>query len=214
MDSMKCDMAGAAAVIGAFVALAANKTPRWVIGLIPATDNRPGENAYTPNDVITMYNKSTVEVLNADAEGRMILADALTFAKQYDPELVIDLATLTGSAVIAVGVIGTPVYSTAAPERTAQILKSGFRMHERLVEFPLWDEYADELKSEVADCKNIGSRNGGSITAAKFLQRFVDYPWMHLDIAGPAFLDAADSYRGKHGTGVGVRLLYDFIQQY
>lgn len=207
MDYMKSDMAGAAAVIGAFVHLASNQVPLHVIGLIPSTDNRPGEDAYTPNDVITMYDGTTVEVLNTDAEGRMILADALSFAKQYDPALVIDLATLTGAAVIAVGTQGTAAYSTAEESVTAQLAAAGFDTHERIVHMPLWDEYREQLKSEIADMKNIGGRYAGSITAAKFLQHFTAYPWIHLDIAGPAWLETPDSYRGKGATGHGVRLL-------
>lgn len=214
MDSMKCDMAGAGVVIGAFIALARNNINKHVIGLIPSTDNRPGENAYTPNDVIKMFNGMTVEVLNTDAEGRMILADALAYAKNYNPELVIDLATLTGSAVLATGVQGCPIMSTASEETNKKMIKSGQRVFERLVEFPLWEEYDELIKSDIADMKNIGGRYAGSITAAKFLQRFVSYPWMHIDIAGPAYLDSADSYRPKNGTGFGVRLLYDFLKNY
>jgi len=211
MDSMKCDMAGAAAVIGAFVALAANKAPVHVVGLIPATDNRPGGDAYTPNDVITMHSGTTVEVLNTDAEGRMILADALSFAKQYDPALVVDLATLTGAAVIAVGTQATAFYSTADDTTTTALHKAAERTYERVVQFPLWDEYGELIKSDIADLKNVGGRYAGSITAAKFLQHFTAYPWMHLDIAGPAYLDKGSAYRPKNGTGVGVRLLYDFL---
>ena len=214
MSNMKCDMAGAAAVIGAFCAFAANHLPFHVIGLIPSTDNRPGENAYTPNDVITMYDGTTVEVLNTDAEGRLILADALAFSNQYEPELVIDVATLTGAAVVAVGDIGIVMMSTANHDVTQQILQAGYRVHERMVQFPLWDEYKELLKSDIADLKNVGPRNAGAITAAKFLQHFVKYPWIHLDIAGPAFLNTPDSYRGKNGTGVGVRLLYNFLETY
>jgi leucyl aminopeptidase len=215
MDSMKCDMAGAAAVVGAMCAVAANELPVHVIGLIPATDNRPGQDAYTPNDVVTMYDGSTVEVLNTDAEGRMILADALHFAKQYQPELVIDLATLTGAAVIAIGSLGTAMMRTASDETANALQEAGHRMHERLVELPLWEEYGEMIKSPIADRKNIGGREAGAITAGKFLQQFTDYPWVHLDIAGPAYLEgAADSYRGKYGTGVGVRLLTDFLRHY
>jgi leucyl aminopeptidase len=211
MDSMKSDMAGAAAVIGAFCAIAALKLPIHVIGLIPATDNRPGENAYTPNDVITMYDGTTVEVLNTDAEGRMILADALAFAKQYDPALVIDLATLTGAAVVAVGEIATVLYSNASREITQAMIQAGNDTYERLVEFPLWPEYKEMLKSDIADLKNVGPKYAGSITAAKFLEHFTAYPWMHLDIAGPAYLSSSDAYRPKNGTGVGVRLLVQFL---
>ncbi len=214
MSTMKCDMSGAAAVLATFCAIATNHLPYHVIGLIPATDNRPGEDAYTPNDVITMYDGTTVEVLNTDAEGRLILADALAFANQYEPELIIDLATLTGAAVVAVGDSTIAMMSTANPDVTHQIIQAGFDVHERMVQFPLWDEYKELIKSDIADIKNIGPRNAGAITAAKFLQHFVKYPWIHLDIAGPAFLSNPDSYRGKNGTGVGVRLLYKFLETY
>jgi leucyl aminopeptidase len=211
MDSMKSDMAGAAAVIGTMVSLAKNKVNAHVVGLIPSTDNRPGEDAYTPNDVITISNGTTVEVLNTDAEGRLILADALVYAKRYNPKVVIDLATLTGAAVIAVGTIGIAMMATAEDDVRLRIKQSGDRTHERVVELPLWSEYRDQLKSDIADMKNIGGRYAGSITAGKFLEHFTSYPWVHLDIAGPAFLESPDSYRGKNGTGVGVRLLVDFI---
>lgn len=213
MDSMKCDMAGAAAVLGAFCAMTDLKMPYHVIGLIPATDNRPGGNAYTPGDVITMYDGSTVEVLNTDAEGRMLLADALAYAKQYEPEVVVDLATLTGAAVVAVGHIGIAMMSTASDAVVNSMAAAGEYTHERVVRFPLWDEYEELLKSDIADQKNIGGPYGGSITAAKFLQVFTDYPWIHLDIAGPAFLSQQDYYRSKNGTGVGVRLLIDFLRR-
>lgn len=211
MDFMKADMAGAAAVIGAICGIADRELPLRVIGLIPATDNRPGGNAYVPGDVIRMYDHSTVEVLNTDAEGRMILADALAYAKQYEPELVIDLATLTGAAVVSVGVQGIALMQTAGEEIKNQLMQAGKSVHERLVEFPLWEEYGELLRSDIADLKNIGGRYAGAITAGKFLEHFTDYPWMHLDIAGPSWLTAPDSYRGKNGTGVGVRLLIDFL---
>lgn len=214
MDFMKSDMGGAAAVIGAMVGAASLKMPLHIIGLIPATDNRPGQNAYTPGDVIRMFDGSTVEVLNTDAEGRMILADALAYAKKYDPALVIDLATLTGAAVIAVGNHGTAMMATASDTVKQQMVSAGNRVHERLVELPLWEEYGEQLKSDIADMKNIGGSPAGSITAGKFLEKFTSYPWVHLDIAGTAFLHAPDSYRGKNGTGTGVRLLIDFLSNY
>lgn len=213
MDFMKADMAGAAAVVGAMCGIAALGLDCHVVGLIPATDNRPGENAYTPGDVIHMHDGSTVEVLNTDAEGRMILADALAYAKKYEPALVIDLATLTGAAVVAVGNEGIAMMGTDEQAKQ-QLMAAGERVYERLVAFPLWDEYREQLKSDIADLKNIGGRGAGAITAAKFLQHFTDYPWIHLDIAGPSWLQAASSYRGKNATGVGVRLLLDFISNY
>lgn len=214
MDLMKCDMAGAAAVVGLFQAVATNKLPIHIIGLIPATDNRPGGNAYVPGDVIHMHSGKTVEMLNADAEGRMILADALSYAKQYQPELVIDLATLTGAAAAAIGKEGMVGMGTASVDTMASLKKAGLQVHERIAEMPFWDEYATYIKSDIADIKNVGGPHAGAITAGKFLECFTSYPWIHLDIAGPAFLTAEDSYRGKGGTGVGVRLLYEFLSAY
>lgn len=212
MDTMKSDMAGASAVIGAMYAIAMAKLPVHVIGVIPATDNRPDGNAYTPGDVITMHDGSTVEVLNTDAEGRMILADALSYAKKFKPELVIDIATLTGAAARAIGpqaMVGMKVKSQFEFE---QLTNSGNNTHERIVEFPMWDEYAEQIKSEIADMKNIGGVEAGAITAGKFLEHFTDYPYIHLDIAAPSFLSKASSYRPVGGTGVGVRLFYNFIK--
>ena len=214
MDYMKSDMAGAGAVVGAFCGIASLKLPVHVIGLIPATDNRPGKNAYVPGDVITMFDGTTVEVMNTDAEGRLILADALGYAKKYAPELVIDLATLTGAAVIAVGHQGTAMFAKTNDKIKKTLKTAGDNVHERLVEFPLWEEYRDQIKSDIADLKNVGGKPAGSITAAKFLEHFTDYPWIHLDIAGPSFIPSMDSYRGKNATGVGVRMLIEFIDNY
>ena len=212
MDMMKCDMAGGAAVAGTLFALAKNQVPLHVIGLVPATDNRPGGLAYAPGDVITMHSGLTVEVKNTDAEGRLLLADALSFAKRYEPTLVIDLATLTGAAVRALATEASAVMGTAGKDTMQQLADAGYAVHERLVEFPLWDEYADHIKSDIADLSNLGKGEAGQISAAKFLERFAEgYPWIHLDIAGPAYLTAAESYRGKGGTGTGVRLLYEFL---
>ena len=212
MDSMKSDMGGAAAVIGAIYAISKNKLPVHVVGLIPATDNRPGNHAYAPGDVVEMYDGTTVEVLNTDAEGRMILADALSYAKKYDPEFVVDLATLTGAALVAVGPIAIASMGTAKGGKYKKMIESGNNVYERLASLPFWDEYGELIKSDIADLKNIGGRDAGSITAGKFLEHFTDYPWLHLDIAGPAFIGSKDSYRPKGGTGVGVRLLYNYIK--
>jgi len=213
MDYMKCDMAGGASVVGVMAAAAKTELPLHIIGLIPVTDNKIGENALAPGDIITMASGTTVEVVNTDAEGRLILADALLFAKKYDPEIVLDLATLTGAAVRA---LGTQVicYMGNAPENVkAQLEASGFATYERLVELPLWKEFGEDIKSNIADLKNMGSSNAGMITAGKFLEHFVKFPWLHLDIAGPAYLRVANGYRTKEGTGVGVRLLYDFLKK-
>ncbi len=214
MDYMKCDMAGAATVVGTLAAAAINRLPVHIIGLIPATDNQIGERAMAPGDVIRMYSGASVEVLNTDAEGRLILADALHYAKKYKPDLVLDLATLTGAAVRALGTQAICYMGTASEQTKRALEKSGWNTYERLVELPLWKEFGDELKSNIADLKNIGSGNAGMITAGKFLEHFAtEYPWLHLDIAGPAYLRTANGYRTKEGTGVGVRLLYDFLKK-
>ena len=212
MDMMKCDMAGAAAVAGAFYALASNKLPVYVVGLIPASDNRPGGNAYVPGDVITMHSGSTVEVLNTDAEGRMLLADALSYAKRYKPELVIDIATLTGSSLAAFGYFAMMLAGTADKEVKNKFVESGFNVYERLIELPLFEEYRDLLQSDIADLKNVGGKYAGAITASKFLEHFTAYPWMHID-ATMAWLHRNQGYRSKNGSGVGVRLFYDFLKQ-
>ena len=211
MDYMKCDMGGAAAVAGAFYAVAKNELPLWIVGLVPATDNRPDGNAYVPGDVITMYDGSTVEVLNTDAEGRMILADALSYAKKYDPELLIELSTLTGSAQSAIDKFGMVGMGNASREVMENIKASGEYTSERVAEFPFWDEYKEQLKSDIADLKNIGGKYAGAITAGKFLEHFTDYPFIHLDIAGASFNKTQFNYRGKGGSGVGVRILYNFF---
>lgn len=212
MDLMKSDMAGAAAVGGTMYAVAKANLPIYVIGIVPATDNRPGENAYVPGDVITMYNGMTVEMLNADAEGRMILADALAYAQKYNPQLVIDLATLTGAAIAAVGTNAIAGMGTANKSTMEKLLQSGMNTFERIAEMPFWEDYDELLKSDIADMKNIGGPYAGAITAGKFLQHFTQYPWIHLDIAGPSFLTTKNGYRGKGGTGVGVRLLFDYLK--
>jgi leucyl aminopeptidase len=214
MDYMKSDMAGAAAVAGTFFALASSGIPVYTIGLIPSTDNRPDGNAYAPGDVIKMFNGTTVEVLNTDAEGRMILADALSWAKRYKPELVITVATLTGAAQAAIGNNGIVTMGNSGRDVFEKLKHSGDMVFERLAEFPFWNDYNESLKSDIADLKNIGGRYAGAITAGKFLEHFTDYPFIHLDIAGPAFNKACDSYRGKGGSGVGIRLLYDFLKNW
>ena len=161
-----------------------------------------------------MFSGSTVEVLNTDAEGRLVLADALHFAKKLKPELVVDFATLTGSAARAVGREAICFMGNANKEIKEKFEKCGHDVYERLVEMPLWREYGDQLKSNIADLKNLGGPNAGMITAGKFLEHFTDYSWLHFDIAGSAFLKNGDSYRTKDGTGVGVRLMFDFLKKY
>ena len=221
MDMMKCDMGGAAAVIGAIYSLALSKSNCYVVGLIPAVENRPGGDAYVPGDVITMMNGTTVEVLNTDAEGRLILADALHYAKRYDPELVIDIATLTGAAARSVGKYGLVAMENYNKEiftnfstDMKKLLKSGNIVGERVAIQPFWDDYKKELESSVADIKNLGGAEAGHITAGKFLEYFVDYPWIHLDIAGLAFLTSDYLYCRKGGTGAASRLLSYFIHNF
>ena len=212
MDYMKCDMSGAATVAGVFYALAKTGLPVYTVGLIPATDNRPDGNAYVPGDVITIHGGTTVEILNTDAEGRLILADALAYAKQYKPELVIDIATLTGSAYNTLGNLGMAGMGNAPDEVMNTLVNAGNHVNERVAVFPFWKDYFDLLKSDIADLRNLGGKFAGAITAGKFLEYFTDYPFIHLDIAGLAFNKKSDSYRGKGGSGTGVRLLFHFLK--
>jgi leucyl aminopeptidase len=213
MDYMKSDMAGAAIVAATIYALAKNNVPVHVIGLIPATDNRPDGNAYVPGDIITMFDGTTVEIKNTDAEGRLILADALSYAKKYSPELVIDIATLTGSADIVAGKHASVVMGNTE-EHIQKLKESGKETFERLIEVPLWEEYALPLKSSVADLNNLGIREAQSTIAGKFLEHFTGYNWIHLDTAGTPFLDEKDSYRPVGGTGFGTRLLFNFLKNF
>ncbi len=214
MNDMKADMAGAAAVAGIIYVVSKLQLPVSIIGLIPATDNMIGRNAYVTGDVIEMYNGTTVEVLNTDAEGRLILADALSYAKKYDPELVIDIATLTGSAMVALDSYASAMMTNTENEIKNKLLQAADNTYERVVEFPLWDEYGEGLKSNIADLKNISNSYAGHITAAKFLENFCDYPWIHLDIAATALMKKKFNYQGIGATGIPVRLLVNFIENY
>lgn len=212
MDLMKFDMAGAAAVAGAMKVIAENKLPIHIIALIPATDNAVDAKSYVPGDVIKMHNGLFVEVLNTDAEGRLILADALSYAQKYNPELVLDLATLTGAAAYCIGIQASVVMGTAEKTVFEKLEQSGENVYERVVKFPFWDEYKEMIKSNIADIKNIGGSEAGAITAGKFLEYFTDYPWVHIDIAGPAIINKKSAYRTEGGSAYGVRLLYDFFK--
>ncbi|MFA6150649.1 MAG: leucyl aminopeptidase family protein [Chitinophagaceae bacterium] len=214
MDRMKSDMSGAALVSAAMYAIAMMKLPLHVIALVPATDNRPGENAYVPGDVIKMYDGTTVEVLNTDAEGRMVLADALHWAKRYKPELVLDFATLTGAAAAITGSEAL-IYMGNAEDKIKQAFEqSGANQYERMVQLPLWPEYGDMIKSDIADLKNVGGPYGGAITAGKFLEHFTAYPWLHFDIAGVSFATAKKNYHSVGGTAFGLRMLLDYLMHY
>ena len=211
MDEMKSDMSGGAAVIGTIKAAAELKIPLNVVGIIPATENLPGGRAYKPGDVLETMSGLTIEVKNTDAEGRLILADALTFAGRYNPAVIIDIATLTGACVVALGDYLTGMMGTDN-DLKEKIRSASDTTGEIVWELPLWHEYDELIKSDVADIKNTGGRAGGTITAALLLKRFAgDYPWVHLDIAGPALLSKDKPYIPKGASGVGVRLLVQFL---
>ena len=215
MSDMKSDMSGAADVIGAVEIAARLKLPIRVIGFIPATDNKPSATAQNPGDVLTTYSGITVEVDNTDAEGRLILADALTYAKEeYIPDAIIDLATLTGACVIALGYQAAGLF-TNNDELAEKLSKAGIRSGEKVWRMPLWDDYDKQIKSEVADVKNTGGRGAGAITAAKFLEKFIgDHKaWAHLDIAGPSFPSMGSS-GAKSSSGFGVRLLAEVLRNW
>ena len=234
MDKMKADMAGGAAVAGALLGAARLGLPVRVIGLLPMSDNRPGGRAYVPGDVLTMHSGATVEVLNTDAEGRLLLADALSYARTFSPRWVLDAATLTGAQGVALGERVAAVVTRVGEEALAERVRAaGAATGDLAWPLPLYPHYRDQLKSDVADLSNVGGSMAGTITAAAFLEHFTHaesddenrqvggasgpdadapaYPWVHLDIARPAFLDSAYGYRPKGGTGFGVRLLLDLL---
>jgi leucyl aminopeptidase len=213
MAGMNGDMAGAATVTGVMHTIAKTGLPLHVIGLVPSTDNRPGGNAYTQGDIITMFNKMTVEIGNTDAEGRLILADAISYASKYTPELIIDIATLTGSAAMTFGNQAIAVMTNADRKYISLLGDCGNEVYERIAELPFWDEYGELLKSDVADMKNIGGREAGAIIAGKFLEKFAEYPLIHLDIAGTEMLKKDDYYRLKNGPASGLRLLSTFLRR-
>ena len=212
MNDMKEDMAGAAMMACAIYAVACLGLPLSVVGLFPSTDNRPCGNAYASGDIINMYDGTNVEVINTDAEGRMILADALSFAKSLSPMLVVDAATLTGAASRAIGPFGIAAVEQRAEKYMNLIKQSGNTTYERIAEFPFWEEYDELIKSDIADIKNCGPAEAGMITAGKFLAHFTDYPYIHLDIAGVAMYSTKKDYAGKGASGYGVRLIVDFIK--
>jgi leucyl aminopeptidase len=211
MEEMKYDMSGAAAVLGLFEALGHLKPKANVVGLIPATENLPAATAVKPGDVVRAHLGKTIEIVNTDAEGRLILCDALSYARRYRPACVIDAATLTGSVIIALGHHATGLMGND-DQLLEEVRLAGDLAGERCWPLPMWDEYREQIKSDVADVKNTGGRPAGSITAGWFLREFVDgFPWVHLDIAGTAYLDAdrPDIARGPAGTG--VRLFTELV---
>lgn len=216
MQEMKSDMAGAATMASVLFAAADNGLPIHLVALLPLTDSRPGFNAYAADDVLTMYDGTTVEVVNTDAEGRLILADAIAYAvANYDPELVVDAATLTGAAVRAIGTYGIAAMQQGADNAFNLMKIMSNQVYERIAEFPFWDEYDELIKSEVADIKNCGIAQAGTITAGKFLAHFAKkVPYIHLDIAGVAYFSKKQEYYAHGGSGYGIRMLYAFLQTY
>ncbi len=212
MDEMKMDMGGAAAVLGTIMAAARLQLPVNLLAVVPAVENMPSGSAIRPGDILTSLSGKTIEVLNTDAEGRLILADALTYVGRYQPRVVVDVATLTGAVIIGLGSQAAAVLGT--PDGLAhQLIKAGERSGERLWQLPLWEEYATQIKSDFADVKNTGGRPAGTITAAAFLQKFAgDYTWAHLDIAGVAWEEQGKAGQPKGGTGFGVRLLVEYLR--
>jgi leucyl aminopeptidase len=215
MDEMKMDMSGAAAVFGAMQAVAELQLPLHVVGIVCAAENMPSSTAYRPGDIIRTLSGKTVEILNTDAEGRIVLADGLFYAQRYQPAAIVDLATLTGAIMIALGPHAIGLMGNNQ-ELANRLIAAGEATAERVWQLPLWDEYREAMKSEIADLKNTGGRYGGAITAAGFLAAFVgDYPWAHLDIAGTAWVEKPHrAYQSRGATGVGVRLLVEWLQGY
>jgi len=214
MGEMKMDMSGAAAVVGTMQAASRLALPLRLIGLIPATENLLGGAAMKPGDILVHYNGKTSEVDNTDAEGRLILADALSYATRYKPDLVIDLATLTGACVVALGQEASGMMGNDQGMMD-RLKTAGERSYERVWQLPMFEEYEKLIKSDVADVKNVGGKWAGAITAALFLKKFIgDYKWIHLDIAGTAILEEAGDYAAKGGSGVGVRLLTEFLSRW
>jgi len=212
MDEMKMDMAGGAAVIGTMQAAARLKLRCNLVGLIPVVENMPSGTAIRPGDILTSASGKTIEVLNTDAEGRLILADALHYVRRFEPQTVVDLATLTGACIIALGYHASAVLGNDQKLVDA-LLKAGNAAGERLWQLPLWEEYAKQMESKVADIKNAGGREAGTITAAAFLEKFADgLRWAHLDIAGTAWEEKGRPGYPFGGTGVGVRLLIRYLR--
>jgi leucyl aminopeptidase len=212
MEEMKFDMCGAAAVIGTIEAAARLELPVRITGLIPSTDNLPSGSAYKPGDIITMMSGKTVEIVNTDAEGRMILADALHYASELKPDHILDYATLTGACVVALGGEAAGLFSNN-DELARKLIECGERVGERLWRLPEWEEYKDLIRSEWADMKNSGGRWGGASTAAVFLKEFVNCPsWAHLDIAGTAYAEHETAREARGANGAGVRVTVAFLE--
>lgn len=212
MEEMKFDMSGAAAVVGIVEAASNLRLPVKLVGIFAATENVPSGSAYKPSDIIRMMSGKTVEIVNTDAEGRMILGDALHYAERFKPDHLIDFATLTGACVVALGGEASGLF-TNDDALARKLIESGQRVGERLWQLPEWDEYKEAIKSEWADMKNSGGRWAGAITAAVFLKQFVSSPsWAHIDIAGTAYAESENSRDARGATGAGVRMMVDFLE--
>jgi leucyl aminopeptidase len=210
MEEMKFDMSGGAAVLGAMEAVGALDLPLDVVALVPATENLPGGDAFKPGDVLEMHSGKTVEIVTTDAEGRLILADALSYARRYEPSAVIDCATLTGACVVALGNHASGLMGNDE-DLIAEVQAAGETTGERAWPLPLFDEYTEQIKGDTADIKNSGGRGGGALTAGAFLKEFAPYPWAHLDIAGTAYGKKGNAYTTKGATGVPTRLLVEVL---
>lgn len=214
MDRMKDDMSGGAAVLGAIANAAALKLPLNIVALVPSTENMPSGSALKPGDVLRTMAGKTIEILNTDAEGRLILSDALAYACRYKPAVIVDIATLTGACRIALGQEASGMLGTSETFKR-KVREAGEKTGERVWELPLWDGYCDLIKSDIADMKNAGGRDGGVITAACLLSKFVEkFPWVHLDIAATAWTEKDRPYTPKGATGLGCRLLTQFLRDY
>jgi len=211
MEQMKADMTGGAEVLATVRAAARLRLPIHLIGILPATENMPGGRAIKPGDILHSMSGKTVEVQNTDAEGRLILADGLSYAARLKPAAVIDIATLTGACVVALGQFAIGMFGND-DQLKRSVREAGLKAGERVWEMPLWEEYFEQLKSDVADMRNIGGRGGGMITAALFLSKFIgDHPWVHLDIASTDWSERERAYLPKGPTGIGTRLLIQYL---
>lgn len=214
MDQMKGDMGGAACVIASMAVAARLKLPINLVGLVPATENLPSGSAYKPGDILTASNGKTIEVLNTDAEGRLILADGLSYAQRLKPAAIIDVATLTGASIVALGYVSSALFTNDDKLRK-NLLRASEESSEKTWEMPLWKEYQQQIKSSIADIKNTGGRPAGSCTAAAFLNNFTgDYPWAHLDIAAVDIVFTEGAYTPKGSSGYGVRLVSEFLRNW
>ncbi len=214
MEKMKDDMSGAAAVVAILKAAAELGIPLHLVAIIPATENLPSGKAYKPGDILKTLSGQTVEVISTDAEGRLILSDALTYCLRYKPKAIIDLATLTGAIVIALGEYVIGLFGNDEP-LLRRVEEASVKTGEKVWQLPLWEEYFENLKSDVADFRNAGTRSAGAINGAVFLSRFVDkVPWVHLDIAGTAWVDKEKPYTPRGATGSGVRLVLQMLRDW